>query len=251
VTTITGYTVRARFYPAEIAAVPEPQLLAGLLRPGLRVAEMPSATGHFLHAYAAHQAEVILIDACQDMLSAGGQRARDIGIQAFSLVCGLIQDLTGETGRADLVVIPNAALNQLAVGTHPVTLLRAAVRVMRPGGLLLAQILDLRDDGSIGACGFYTPGTPDQELITDRQFTDEDGSRLVRRRQQSRDGRLLYLQFELLRNGRPLYRHCVDLRVLPVPEVHTALSAAGLVASHVCHGTGGLVEILARAESAS
>lgn len=65
-----GYDRRARFYAAEIAAVPEPQILTRLLRPGLRVAEMPSATGHFLSAYAAFQAQVTLVDCCQEMLSA-------------------------------------------------------------------------------------------------------------------------------------------------------------------------------------
>ena len=67
------------------------------------------------------------------------------------------------------------------------------VRLARAGGLLLLQILDLHDDGTIGACNSYTPGIGEQELVTDRKFTDEDGSLLVRRRQQSCAGQILNL----------------------------------------------------------
>ena len=140
---------------------------------------MPSATGHFLSAYAACQAQVTLVDCCQEMLSAAGRRAEGIGLQGFRLALSPIQNLASEAIPVDLVVIPNAALNQLAAGTHLVTLLTAVAQVLKSGGLLLLQILDLHDDGTIGACNFYTPGIGEQELVTDRKFTDEDGSLLV------------------------------------------------------------------------
>lgn len=59
-TAVSGYAARAARYAAEIADVPGPMLLDGLLRSGLRVAEMPSGTGHFLPAYAIASAEVTL-----------------------------------------------------------------------------------------------------------------------------------------------------------------------------------------------
>jgi len=246
-----GYEGRARFYAAEIAAVPEPRLLTRLLRPGLRVAEMPSATGHFLSAYAACQAQVTLVDCCQEMLSAAGRRAEGIGLQGFRLVLNPIQNLASETGPVDLVVIPNAALNQLAAGTHLVTLLTAVAQVLKPGGLLLLQILDLHDDGTIGACNFYTPGTGERELVTDRKFTDDDGSLLVRRRQQSCAGRILHLRFQFLRNDRACYRHSVELRLLGVDDVRAALSVAGFGNIHAYYEAGRLTEVLACAGSAS
>lgn len=246
-----GYELRARFYAAEIAAVPEPRLLTRLLRPGLRVAEMPSATGHFLSAYAACRAQVTLVDCCQEMLSTAGRRAEGIGLKGLRVVLSPIQNLASEAGPVDLVVIPNAALNQLAAGTHLVTLLTAVAQVLKPGGLLLLQILALHDDGTIGACNFYTPGIGEQELITDRKFTDKDGSLLVRRRQQSCARRILHLQFQFLRTDRACYRHSVDLRLLGVDHVRAAPSVAGFGNIDIASGAGGLTEVLACAGSAS
>ena len=105
-------------------------------------------------------------------------------------------------------------------------MLTAVAQVLKPGGLLLLQILALHDDGTIGACNFYTPGIGEQELITDRKFTDKDGSLLVRRRQQSCARRILHLQFQFLRTDRACYRHSVDLRLLGVDHVRAALSVA-------------------------
>ena len=66
---------------------------------------MPSATGHFLSAYAACQAEVTLVDCCQEMLSAAGRRAEGHRATRIRLVLSPIQNLASEAIPVDLVVI--------------------------------------------------------------------------------------------------------------------------------------------------
>jgi hypothetical protein len=83
---------------------------------------MPSGTGHFLPAYTAADAEVVLIDACYPMLQAARHQARLLGAEPGWL-CSPIQDLTSRAGPFDLIVMPNAALNQLAAGAAAATII--------------------------------------------------------------------------------------------------------------------------------
>jgi cyclopropane fatty-acyl-phospholipid synthase-like methyltransferase len=236
-----GYAVRARHYAAEISEVPRPESLADLLRPGLRVAEMPSGTGHFLPAYAAAGAEVVLIDACPTMLEAARHQACRLGAQP-SLLRSRIQDLTSQAGPFDLIVMPNAALNQMTADTAAADLLTAVARPLEPGGLLLAQVLD---PAKSRACGFYDPGVSDGAWHVDREFTDETGHPLTRRRRQHHHHGLIDLDFELHRDGDLLYHHRVTLRLLTTGDLRTALTISGFTSVTARPGTGGLIELLA------
>ncbi|GAA0979425.1 hypothetical protein GCM10009555_044090 [Acrocarpospora macrocephala] len=243
---MTGdYRARARHYAAEISHILQPAALAGLLRPGLKVAEMPSGTGHFLPAYTAAGADVVLIDACPAMLEAARRHARTLRTDP-GLVCSPIQDLTLRVGPFDLVVMPNAALNQLAADTAPAELLAAVARPLRPGGILLVQVLNPAQDG---ACGFYDPGLSDGTWYADREFADQPGQPLVRRRRQHHGAGLVDIDFELHQNGELLYRHHVTLQLLDITELRAALASSGFTDVSVHPGTGGLDELLAARSS--
>jgi SAM-dependent methyltransferase len=251
VTLTSGYAARAACYTAEIAGVVPPERLGSLLRPGLRVAEMPSGPGHFLPAYAAAGAEVVLIDACADMLTAAQRRTAGQQVSSLRTICCRIEDLPAGTGPADVVVIPNAALNQLAASTGPAELIAAAARLLVPGGVLLAQVLRVADDGRAGPCGFYDPALADGTWIADREFTGSDGLRVARRRQQHHGGTWLHIDFEFTRDGETLYDHRVDLRLLTNLQVQTAMADAGLTPAGTCPGADGLDVVLAAGVQAS
>jgi ubiquinone/menaquinone biosynthesis C-methylase UbiE len=236
-----GYAARARHYAAEISDVPQPESLAELLRPGLRVAEMPSGTGHFLAAYTAADAEVVLIDACPTMLQAARHQAGRLGAQP-RLLCSSVQDLTAQAGPFDLIVMPNAALNQLTADTAAADLLAAAARPLKPGGLLLAQVLD---PAKGDAYGFYDPSVSDGAWHVDREFTDEAGQRLTRRRRQRHHHDLIGIDFELRRRSELLYHHHVTLRLPTTRDLQAALTIAGFTSVTARPGTGGLIELLA------
>jgi SAM-dependent methyltransferase len=236
-----GYAARARHYAAEISEVPQPESLAELLRPGLRVAEMPSGTGHFLAVYTAAGAEVVLIDACSTMLEAARHQAGRLGAQP-RLLCSPIQDLTAQAGPFDLIVMPNAALNQLTADTAAADLLTAAAQPLEPGGLLLAQVLDPAKDR---ACGFYNPGVSDGVWHVDREFTDEAGQRLTRHRRQRCHHGLVGIDFELRSRSEIRYHHHVTLRLSTAGDLQAALTIAGFTSVTSRPGTGGLIELLA------
>lgn len=240
----TGYAERAHHYAAEVAHVPRPRLLADLLRPGQRVAELPSATGHFLRAYAAADAEVTLIDACPEMLKAALRQAGRLPLRQPRIVCCRIQDLSPQIGPIDLAVVPNAALNQLAADTHPGELLISAAQTLAPGGLLLSQVLFGDEIQTTPNCGFYDPAAVNGTWLIDRRFTGDDGQPLVRRRRQRRDGDRLHIDFELTRDGELVYSHGVDLRLLAIGGIETAAAAAGLTLVEITPGHGGLHEVL-------
>jgi len=244
--TSSGYAARAGWYAAEIAGAAVPALLGGLLRAGMRVAEMPSGTGHFLPAYAAAGASVTLVDACADMLDAARRHAAQLQIRSLQTVCCEIENPPPELGPVDIVVIPNAAFNQLAANADPAELLEAAARILEPGGLLLLQVLRVADDGTAGPCGFYDPAAADGTWTADRAFTDDLGGHLVRRRRQHHDGTLLRIEFQLIRDGTSQYTHQVALRLLGNLECTAAVARAGLALSGTCCGAGGMDEVLAR-----
>lgn len=235
-----GYAARARYYAAETSGVPQPELLAGLLRPGLRVAEMPSGTGHFLPAYTAAGADATLVDSCPQMLAEARGRAVRDGENPGTL-CTAIEDLSPRHGRYGLIVMPNAALNQLAAGTGAAALLGTVARVLEPGGTFLAQVLDRHH-----ACGFHDPRLADGTWHTDRQFTDDAGHQMTRRRRQRHCDDRVEIDFELHRGSGLAQRQHVTLRPLSERDLRAALAAAGLTASRIVPGAGGLTEVLAR-----
>ena len=237
-TSQAGYSQRAGHYATEISGVPEPTLLAGLLRSGVAVVEMPSGTGHFLPAYSAAGARITLIDACPQMLVAAQALAArsDIAVMA---VCAAIEDLPGRAGPFDLIVMPNGALNQLAAGTPVARLLAIVARLLAPGGHFLAQLLA---PGT--ACGFYDPGLADGGWHQDRQFVSDDGRTVTRRRRQyHRDG-VVHIDFELASGGSPLHHQQVTLEPVPIEDVRAAIADVGLRALHAGPGPGGLAEVL-------
>jgi Methyltransferase domain len=237
----SAYAARARHCAAEISAAPQPDALAGLLRPGLRVAEMPSGTGHFLPAYQAAGADVILIDASRPMLHAARRRAARLTVQP-RLLCSPIEDLTFQTGPFDLIVMPNGALNLLAARTPAAELLTAAARPLVLGGLLLAQILDPVGDT---ACGFYDPHLEDGAWHIDRQFNGDPGQVFTRRRRQHHGPPDIRIDFQLSDGVNLLYRHRLTLRLLSAGDIRSALATAGLTDVTIHSGAGGLTEILA------
>jgi SAM-dependent methyltransferase len=237
-TSHAGYAERARYYAAEIGQAPEPALLAGLLRPGLVVAEMPSGTGHFLATYSAAGAGVTLVDACPQMTRAAQAQATRNGI-TVTTVRGMIEDLPGQAGPFGLIVMPNGALSQLAATAAPARLLAAAARLLAPGGLLLAQVLD---PGA--ACGFYDPGLADGHWRQDRQFPGEDGRLVTRRRRQHHHGDIVAVDFEMSCDGQAVHSQRVTLRLLASEDLRAALAGAGLRAPEASPGPGGLAEIL-------
>lgn len=238
-----GYAERASWYAAEISAAPVPALLAALLRPGMAVAEMPSGTGHFLPAYSSGRASITLADACLQMLIAAQAQAFRSGT-VVTTVCGRIEDLPGRTGPFGLIVMPNGALNQLASTEPPDRLLTAAARLLAPGGLFLAQVLS---PGA--ACGFYDPGLADGDWREDRQFLDEDGVPVSRRRCQHHEGDVARIEFELRSGGCVVHRQQVAVKMMTAREVHAVLAGAGLCVLQCGPGPGGFTEILCARQS--
>jgi S-adenosylmethionine decarboxylase len=96
----TDYAERSRHYAAEIARTPEPLLLDEVLRPGLRVAEVPSGTSHFLPAYAAASTEVTLIHAVYDVT---GCDRTDVSAEQIMTAMRQTAEALGCTIRAQLI----------------------------------------------------------------------------------------------------------------------------------------------------
>lgn len=239
------YAERAAYYAAEISQIPEPALLAKLLRPGLAVAEMPSGTGHFLPAYSAARADITLVDACPEMLGTAQALATRNGTP-ITTVCVMIEDLPGRAGPYGLIVMPNGALNQLAFGTPPGRLLKAIARLLAPDGLFLAQALS-----ADAPCGFYDPGLADGKWYKDRKRPGEDGRIITRRRRQRHKGDLVHIDFELASGGRPVHRQQVSLKPMTVADMEAVLADAGLCVMEASPGSGGLAEILCAPQSGS
>jgi len=236
-TSQAGYAGRAAYYAAETRQVHEPALLAGLLRPGLAVAEMPSGTGHFLPAYSRAGADITLVDACPQMLAAVQATASGNGT-AVTTVCGMIEDLPARAGPYDLIVMPNGALNQLAAATPPGELLTAVARLLAPGGLILAQVL------SPGvACDFYDPALADGQWRRDRQFPGPNGQAVARRRRQRHEDGLVHIEFELTCGGHLVHQQQVTLKPMTGACVREALASAGLRTAGT-RGSSGLGEFV-------
>lgn len=233
-----GYARRAASYAGEIATVPVPEALAGLLATASRVVEVPSGTGHFLAAYAEYDVDVLLVDASEPMLEV----ARANAPEAVTL-CRRIEDLTFGDGPADLVVMPNAALNQLAISSGPSRALASAARLLPPVGHLLAQVMTVGDDGSVAECGFYDPSVCDGELIEDRRLQVAD-RKLIRHRRQMLGGGVLQLELEFHDGDNVTDRYTVELLLLSRAQLIDAVTVAGLDLISITAGPGGLTEVL-------
>jgi len=237
----SSYAARAHHYAAEVRDLPPPAALADLLCPRLRVAEIPSGTGHFLPAYTAARVNLTLIDACAAMLTAAQYQAAAVGAHP-RMIRALVEDLPGDAGPFDLVVMPNAALNQLAAASDPSVLIAAVAHVLAPGGLLLAQVLDPTAGRT---CGFYDPALESDTWHVDRQFTDETGRRMVRRRRQHRQPGQVDIDLELHHGSERVYRQRLTLLLLNAADLHPLLLAAGFTDLRLQPGAGGLTDLLA------
>jgi hypothetical protein len=215
-----------------------PYLLDGLLRPGMVVAEVPSGTGHYLHAYAAAGCRCVLVDADADMLAAAADNAA--GIPHVRLLHARLEELTGAQLLVDLVVVPNGALNQLAHDLPLTHVFRALADIVGEGSRLLVQAL-LGEPGE--ACGFYEPlrGT---FWFTDRRITDPAGGTLLRRRRQRQHDDGVSIDFTLHRDDTLVYEHTVSLRLLDRAVVTTAATATGLTVTTYRPGLGRLTEVV-------
>lgn len=237
-----GYAARAAQYADEIRDVPQPAMLAALLRPGMRIAEMPSGTGHFLPAYTAADTDVTLVDSCPEMLREARRQAVHRSAKIRTL-CTRAEELALAHGSFDLIVMPNAALNQLAADSPTGLLLTAAARALEPGGTLLAQVLD---PGMGATCGFYDPGLADRMWREDREFPGRDGQQVTRRRRQEHLGNgLIRIDFVFSRGNRPTGRQSVVLRHLSAAFLRAALISTGLTVARLAQGASGLTEVMA------
>lgn len=255
-TVVDGYGGPARFARAEADIVSRPRLLRGLLRTAGHVAELPCGAGHFLADYTAAGAETTLIDGNGAMLTAATEHAAEVGLPAdrTHARCRYIQDL-GDLPDVDLVVMPNAALKQLADQTPPAELLAEIRRALPCGIELLAQVACVHPGDGVDTTGFYDPARQHGVWFADRYLdpTRTDGAVLRRRRQQQHHhadevGRVR-VEFDYLdSDGASLHTSRVELRLFSAEELVAILTAAGFRHIRFLPGYGGLSEILAQTD---
>lgn|GEM_PF-2526697 len=244
---VNTYTDRARFARAETAGIGEPRRLPRLLEGITHVAEIPCGSGHFLTSYTAADARVTLVDANAAMLDTAITHARDVGVdtERITPLRGYLHEVRLPED-IDLVVIPNAALNQLAhqyTLDSTLTVLRAAIA--GPGVTVLAQVLCRHDDGTIDRARFYDPDQLEDTWIPDRDLPT--GAEWVRRRRQRHFGDRLHVDLEYLdQHGTALHTTGIDLALFTPESLRTGLAAAGFTDVHLLPGRGGLSEVQAR-----
>jgi SAM-dependent methyltransferase len=240
---IGGYRQRARFAAAETRAVPPPRLLRGLLRTATHVAELPCGAGHFLSAYAERTTDVTLVDACEDMLALAVDQALAHGLPARRVTahCALVQELSLPAG-VDLVVMPNAALNQLA-SQFALSDLVAAVRdAVQDRVTVLAQVSCIQPNNSVDPSTFYDDRRPHGRWFPDAVLDGE----VQRRRQQHRDGDELRIEFDYRdQTGRRLQSAEIELTLFTAEELIGVFTKAGFTDVRFLRSTGGLSEITA------
>jgi SAM-dependent methyltransferase len=257
---VEGYRARAPFARAESAVVRRPRLLRGLLRTARHVAELPCGAGHFLADYALVGVEVTMIDASSAMLAVAVDHAAAVGLAAGPIHTQVrfAQDL-GVFPMVDLVVMPNAALNQLACQTPLADLLAGIRAALMPGVDLLAQVLCSHAGGELDSSGFYDPRREHGVWFADRALhpssTNAAGSGVgvvLRYRRQHRDRQRVRVEFDYRdAQGAGLHATSVELRVFSVTELAEALLTAGFEHLRLLLGQGGLSEMLATARGGS
>lgn len=249
---VQSYQQRARFARAETAAVRRPQLLRGLLASVTHVAEIPCGAGHFLADYARAGVAVTLVDASAAMLAVAVEYAVEIGLPADRTVSALayLQDLQ-LPDEVDLVVAPNAALNQLACQSPLNDLLVRLHRTLRPGADVLAQVACTHAGEGVDTATFYDPAQQPGKWFADRWFDpNHDGGAVRRRRRQHRAGDRLRIDFDYLdRAGTSLHATTVELELFSTSTLTETFTAAGFTHIRLLPGHGGLSEVLATVET--
>lgn len=248
VTVVGSYAQRARFARAEATAVRQPRLLRGLLRAGPRVAEIPCGAGHFLTEYARTGAAVTLADACPEMLAAAVEHAVNAGVPAERTIpmVAYLHELEF-LHEVDLVVAPNAALNQLARQSSLTDTLTALRQALRPGVEVLAQVVCTHPGGGVDSATFYDAARQHRVWFPDRWFDPAHaGGAVLRRRRQHRDDARLRIEFDYVDSaGHSLYATTVELALVSARQLRDAFVAAGFVHVRFLPGQGGLSEVLA------
>ncbi|GAB3173050.1 hypothetical protein GCM10027059_43370 [Myceligenerans halotolerans] len=239
-----SYRDRVELARAETRPV-VPRLLAAALDGAAEVLEFPCGTGHFLTAYAQAGVRVRLIDGSAPMLGEAVRHARRSGVGELAIGHHLLHHLPA-IATADVVVVPNGAINQLAAQDDLVTAL-ALIRAAMPARCRL--VLQALTTTTVGT-PFYDPGLADEEWHHDRVLSAPDFSTVHRyRRQRHRPGRVA-IEFAYTRNprgsGRPEHTAKVEL-TLPTPDqFRAAAGTAGWQQTDTATHEG-FTELLARA----
>ena len=254
---VDDYRERAPFARAETAAITRPRLLRGLLRTARHVAELPCGAGHFLADYADTHAEVTLIDGNPAMLAAAIEHAHTVGLPTDRTYpqLRLLQELD-PLPTVDLVVMPNAALNQLACQTSLADLLTGIRIALTPGVALLAQVLCSHPGEGLDASGFYDPARQHGVWFADRYFNPTNAASAVLRRRRQRRNRgpldRLHVEFDYQNpRGTSMHTTAVDLWVFSTTDLTDALIESGFGHIRFLPGHGGLSEILAATEGSA
>ncbi|MBT8228123.1 MAG: hypothetical protein HKP61_18600 [Dactylosporangium sp.] len=244
---VDGYTARARFALAEAHHVHQPPVLAGLLAHAQHVLEIPCAGGHFLAAYATAGVRVTLADANPAMLAVATIHAQEVGLAADQVetVHCLLPEVPPVAG-VDLVVVPNAAINQLLVCCE-LTALLAGLAAAAPGARLLLQVVTVAADGRPDRCGCYDPTRPDGCWEVDRSFDPgRAGGATARWRHQRRRGNTLQIRFDYRdEDGDSLHTSTVTLHLLGRSNMLTDCTTAGLSDIEVHPDPGGPTQLVA------
>ncbi|GAA1992657.1 class I SAM-dependent methyltransferase [Amycolatopsis minnesotensis] len=247
-TVVGTYARRAQFARAETTAVTRPRLLPKLLRTGPRVAEIPCGAGHFLTEYARTCVAVTLVDACPHMLAAAVEHAVLAGIPVDRTVPTVtyLQELEF-LAEVDVVVAPNAALNQLARQASLTVMLTALRRVLRPGAEVLAQVACTYPGGGVDSATFYDAARQHGVWFPDRWLDPaHTGGAVLRCRRQHRDDDRLRIDFAYLdATGHTLHATTVELTLFSARRLRDAFTAAGFVRVRFLPGLDGLSEVLA------
>ncbi|WP_063711395.1 class I SAM-dependent methyltransferase [Nocardia asiatica] len=247
-TVVASYDQRAVFSRAETTSVPRPHGLAQLLATCRHLVEVPCGSGHFLSDYARADVSVTLADANAAMLKEAAEHAHEVGIpeSRLSVVQGLLNRLR-LPDDVDMVVVPNAALNQLAY-QQPLTAVAAALHAAadRTGVQLLAQVAVTTDAGPDTATRFFDPAVPDDDWVADRWFDPAVGGAVQRRRRQRRFGDRLRLEFAYLDgHGNTVHTTTTHIQLLTHTTLSAAFELAGFGEIRVRPGPGGLWELRA------
>lgn len=245
---VASYQARTRFARAEADTVSRPRLLRGLLAGASQVAELPCGAGHFLADYGDARLAVTLVDANSGMLAQACGHARDVGLppEQVRTVCGYVQDLA-VLEAVDLVVVPNAALNQLACQApleEVLTWLRAS---LRPDVEVLVQVACTRSGGGVDTASFYDPARRHGVWFADRWFDPATaGGALLRRRRQIRDGDRLRIEFDYRDTADTrLHATTVEMALFRAETLTAGFTTSGFGNVRFLAGSGGLSEAAA------
>lgn len=238
-TVVASYDDRVQFARAEAAAARPPRLLSHVLDTASRVAEVPCGTGHFLADYGQAGTAVTLVDANAAMLAEATAHAIEVGVRLdrTSAIRTYLLDLVS-LDDVDLVVVPNAALNQLACQAPLVELLTHLRTTLRPGARVLAQVAcPAAFDGPVRRHGVW---------LADRWLEPTIHGPVLRRCRQHRDGDILRIEFAYrCATDTLLHTSTVELTLFSAPQLTEAFTAAGFTDIRFLPGRGGLSEILA------